>query len=171
MIQCVIQLLTFAGYETVISLGFNPRLLFWAAIDIIKGKLGLSPVFIRAVGRPSEFAFLNTPSSYPGTSYYAHMFVRTLNLNPQFLQGFTAMFAQGETPFSLTPNLINPRVVFEIMSARPGRSLSNARCPLLVVTAQNDDIFPTRIADEIAEMAADSKYYECVVGNSLLLAN
>ncbi|KAJ7236914.1 hypothetical protein C8J57DRAFT_128905 [Mycena rebaudengoi] len=65
------------------------------------------------------------------------------------------MFAQGETPFSLTPNLINPRVVFEIMSARPGRSLSNARCPLLVVTAQNDDIFPTRIADEIAEMAAD----------------
>ncbi|KAJ7236913.1 Alpha/Beta hydrolase protein [Mycena rebaudengoi] len=44
-------------YETVISLGFNPRLLFWAAIDIIKGKLGLSPVFIRAVGRPSELPF------------------------------------------------------------------------------------------------------------------
>lgn len=46
--------------------GFNPRLLFWATIDQVKGMLGMAPLFIRAVGRPNEFALLNSPSALPG---------------------------------------------------------------------------------------------------------
>ncbi|KAJ7638212.1 Alpha/Beta hydrolase protein [Roridomyces roridus] len=117
------------GYDTVMAAGFNPRLLFWATVDRVRGNLGLSPTFIRAVGRPTEFALLNSPSSHPG---------------------FTAMFAQGETPFEKAPNLINPRVIFEFMSARPGRQLGRARCPVLLVAAKEDDNIPPRVAAEIA---------------------
>jgi hypothetical protein len=54
--------------------GFNPRLLFWATIDKIKGLLGLSPLFIPAVGRPDEFALLNTPSAHPGSMFFVFEF-------------------------------------------------------------------------------------------------
>lgn len=54
------------GYATSMSMKFNPRLVFWALIDSVLAKIGLSPLFIKAVGRPDEFAFLATPSSYPG---------------------------------------------------------------------------------------------------------
>lgn len=54
------------GYATLNSLEFNPRLIFWALVDTIKSKLGLSPVFVRAVAPPGEFALLNTPSSHQG---------------------------------------------------------------------------------------------------------
>lgn len=54
------------GYATITALPFNARLMFWATVDIIREMLGFSPIFIRAIGQPGEFAFLNTPSSYPG---------------------------------------------------------------------------------------------------------
>ncbi|KAF7338710.1 Alpha/beta-hydrolase [Mycena sanguinolenta] len=122
------------GYDTVMAAGFNPRLLFWAVIDQVKGMLGLAPLFIRAVGRPNEFALLNSPSAHPG---------------------FTAMFAQGDTPFTDAPNLINPRIVFEFMSARPGRHLARARCLVLLVVARDDDTLPARIGFEIGQAFQD----------------
>ncbi|KAJ7910276.1 alpha/beta-hydrolase, partial [Mycena leptocephala] len=125
---------TLDGYDTVMAAGFNPRLLFWATIDQVKGMLGMAPLFIRAVGRPNEFALLNSPSALPG---------------------FTAMFAQGDIPFDGAPNLINPRIVFEFMSARPGRHLARAQCPVLLVVAQGDDMIPARIGAEIGRAAKD----------------
>ncbi|KAJ7477022.1 alpha/beta-hydrolase [Mycena galericulata] len=122
------------GYDTAMSLGFNPRLLFWAFVDNIKRKMGGSPLFIKAVGRPGEFAFLNTPSSYTG---------------------FVTMFAQGDTPFLSAPNLINPSVLFQIMNARPGRKLRDARCPVLLVIAKEDDIMPSSTVAEVAQIASD----------------
>ncbi|KAJ7621275.1 alpha/beta-hydrolase [Roridomyces roridus] len=122
------------GYGTAMSLGFNPRLIFWGCVDRLRGLLGLEPLFIKAIGHPSEFAFLNTPSSYPG---------------------FVAMFSQGDTPFSSAPNLINAGVLFEIMNARPGRKLSDARCPVLVVATKDDDIIPAAIAAQIAKSAPE----------------
>ncbi|KAJ7661623.1 alpha/beta-hydrolase [Mycena polygramma] len=125
---------TLDGHDTVMAAGFNPRLLFWAIIDKIKGKLGLAPIFIRAVGHRGQLALLNSPSAYPG---------------------FTTMFAQGRTPFAEAPNLINAGVVFDLVSARPGRQLAKARCPVLIVCAQEDDLIPIRIAAEIAQTAKD----------------
>ncbi|KAJ6469455.1 alpha/beta-hydrolase [Mycena sanguinolenta] len=122
------------GYDTVMAAGFNPRLLFWAVIDHVKGMLGFAPLFIRAVGRLNEFALLNSPSAHPG---------------------FTAMFAQGDTRFTDAPNLINPRIVFEFMSARAGRRLAGARCPVLLVVARDDDTIPSRIAFEIGRDSKD----------------
>ncbi|KAJ7319132.1 alpha/beta-hydrolase [Mycena albidolilacea] len=123
------------GYDTAMSLGFNPRLMFWALVDRIKRSMGYSPLFIKAVGRPGEFAFLNTPSSY---------------------QGFVSMFEQGNIAFSSAPNVINPSVLFEIMNARPGRKLRDAHCPVLLVTTKADDIMPSSTAAEVAEIASNN---------------
>ena len=74
------------------------------------------------------------------------------------------MFAQGDTPFTDAPNIINPRIIFEFMSARPGRHLAGARCPVLLVVAQDDDMIPPRIGDEIGKAAKDSSFFSIFVG-------
>jgi len=122
-----------AGYATLMSGSPRPRLLIWAFIDYIRGKLGLSPIYIPAVGKPGEFAAINSPSCY---------------------SGFTSMFAQGRTPFDKYPNLIAPRFVLDALSCRPGLSLKNAHCPMLVVMAEEDDLIPAAITREIAANAS-----------------
>ncbi|KAF5378440.1 hypothetical protein D9757_005574 [Collybiopsis confluens] len=128
------------GYATITALPFNARLMFWATVDLIKEKLGLAPVFIRAVGRPGEFAFLTTPSSYPG---------------------FEQMFSQGSIPFSEAPNLLTPRVVYELLgaSARPGLQLNQVLCKTLVVSARDDDCIPIQIARNLVAAAPEKVVY------------
>lgn len=60
------RLLRLPGYATLMSLDPNPRLLFWAAVDCVKSWLGLAPLYVPAVGKPGEFAFINSPTSYAG---------------------------------------------------------------------------------------------------------
>lgn len=67
------------------------------------------------------------------------------------------MFSQGKIPFENSPNLVAPRVTFEIMSARPGIALKDAHCPVLLVIAKDDDIMPTKIGREIAASAGASE--------------
>ncbi|EGN92828.1 hypothetical protein SERLA73DRAFT_190547 [Serpula lacrymans var. lacrymans S7.3] len=117
---------------TVTSVLPRPKLLFWACIDYLRGKLGFRPIFLRAVGKPGEFAVLNSPSSYAG---------------------FTSMFAQGRTPFDRAPNLISPRFITEALSCRPGLALKKALCPMLVVSAEEDDIVPIGITRDIVANA------------------
>ncbi|KDR76793.1 hypothetical protein GALMADRAFT_139671 [Galerina marginata CBS 339.88] len=117
------------GYATVMAAGFNPRLVFWATIDQIRSMLGLSPLFIRAVGKEGQFALLNSPSSYPG---------------------FVKMFEHSSVPFTDAPNLVSPRVVFQMMGVRPGLSLKRAKFPVLLVIPQEDDMIPLKVARDIA---------------------
>ncbi|KAF9463384.1 alpha/beta-hydrolase [Collybia nuda] len=120
------------GYDTLKLMPFDPRLVFWAIVDTIKAKIGLSRVFIKAIGRPHEFSLLHSPGSYPG---------------------FIASYSHGSTSFEETPNLITPRVVFEMMGTRSGRALKSAGCPVLFVTTTDDDLIPAKIAREIAASA------------------
>ncbi|KAJ7434703.1 hypothetical protein FB451DRAFT_1418632 [Mycena latifolia] len=85
-----------------------------SVIDCIAGALDLPPALIRAVGTPDEFAFINSPSSYPAKALH--------------------------TPFAAAPNLIAPRVAFEVVSVRPGLRLKDARCPFLDVMAADNDL-------------------------------
>ncbi|KAH8115213.1 alpha/beta-hydrolase [Phellopilus nigrolimitatus] len=95
-------------------------------------RLFLPPVFVKCIGRPGEFALLNTPSSYPG---------------------FEAMFDQSDAPFSQQPNLVAPRLAFDMLSSRPGTKLKDAKCPMLVVLAKEDDIIPAELTRKIASEA------------------
>ncbi|KAJ3806570.1 alpha/beta-hydrolase [Lentinula aff. lateritia] len=128
------------GYATLTSLPFNARLMFWATIDMIRGKLGLSPIFIKAIGHPGEFAFLNTPSSYPG---------------------FISMFAQGDISFDSAPNLLTPRLAYELMgsAACPAVRLKDIHCKMLIVAARDDDCIPINIARDAAANAPDKVIY------------
>lgn len=85
-----------------------------------------------------------------------------------YTPGFTAMFAQGDIPFDGAPNLINPRIVFEFMSARPGRHLARAQCPVLLVVAQGDDMIPARIGAEIGRAAKDSRFFPFLLPSTQL---
>ncbi|KAE9390165.1 alpha/beta-hydrolase [Gymnopus androsaceus JB14] len=122
------------GYSTLLALPFNVRLGFWAIVDYVRGKLGLSPVFIPAVGEPDTFAVLNTPSAKPG---------------------FEGMLAQGNKRISDTLNIVPARIIIEFMGARLGRNLKDAHSKYLIVLAQEDDIFPNRIAREVAAAAPE----------------
>ncbi|KAG2142362.1 Alpha/Beta hydrolase protein [Suillus clintonianus] len=117
---------------TLTSTSTNLRLLFWAGVDCARKGLGLSPIFVRAVGNPGEFALLSSPSSLPG---------------------FTSMFAQGSTPFSGAPNLIAPRFVIDALGVRPGLRLKDARCPMLIVMAEEDDLIPASITRKMVDDA------------------
>lgn len=69
------------------------------------------------------------------------------------------MFAQGATPFSKAPNLIAPRIAFDLMATRPGLELKNATCPMLVVMAEDDETQPRSITQSIVDGAEGSKCY------------
>lgn len=73
------------------------------------------------------------------------------------MEGFESMFAQSDIPFSERPNLVAPRLTFELIGARPGRKLKDAKCQMLIIYARDDDLLPPTIAKDIAEEAAGSK--------------
>ncbi|KAI0068637.1 alpha/beta-hydrolase [Artomyces pyxidatus] len=123
------------GYATIMSFTPNPRLLFWMCVDYVRGKLGFSPVFVPAVGKPNEFAFLNAPSAYPG---------------------FVHMFNFSDMPFDRAPNVLAPRLVAEALSTRPGIELKSAKCPVLIVHGTQDDLLPFSITEKVVAEAGEN---------------
>ncbi|EJC99630.1 alpha/beta-hydrolase [Fomitiporia mediterranea MF3/22] len=120
------------GYATLMAGEPKPRLLFWAAVDWIRSKIGLSPLFIKCAGNPGELALLDTPSVAPG---------------------FEFMFAQSGKPFAEYPNTIAPRFSFDLLSSRPGAKLKDAKCPVLVVASKEDDMIPLAVTRKLVEQA------------------
>lgn len=110
----------------------NPRLLFWVTVDWVGSKLGFPPVFVPAIGNPDDFAFLKTPSCYPG---------------------FTAMYSKASKTFEQTPNVTCARLVFEMLAARPGLKLKNLKRPMLVVMSEDDDLIPPEITRNVVGKA------------------
>lgn len=120
------------GYATLSQTTPNLRLLFWAAVDYVGNILGLPPVYVRAVGHPGEFAFINSLSSY---------------------RGFVDMYHRADLRFEDMPNVLAPRLAFQVLSARPGLNLKDAFCPMLVVMAEDDDLIPPFVTRKIVDDA------------------
>jgi pimeloyl-ACP methyl ester carboxylesterase len=68
------------------------------------------------------------------------------------------MYAQGTMPFSEAPNALAPRVVFDILATRPGLELKNAKCPVLLVISEDDDMIPRWLTESIVKAAHGSQY-------------
>lgn len=62
---------------------------------------------------------------------------------------------ETKTPFSRQPNVLAPRLAFQIMGSRPGTRLSEAACPVLLVTAQQDDMIPVSLTRDLALKAGE----------------
>lgn len=55
------------------------------------------------------------------------------------------MYANSQISFDDMPNLVSPRLAFDVLSARPGLKLKDAHNPMLVVMAENDDLVPPAV--------------------------
>ena len=66
------------------------------------------------------------------------------------------MFSQCDTSFTEQPNLLTPRLAFQIMSRRPGVKLEKALCPVLVVMTQEDDLILPDLSRRLASKASES---------------
>ena len=73
--------------------------------------------------------------------------------------GFSLCYAKAPRTFDQAPNLIAPRVAFELMSSEwsPGTRLSKMNAPLLVVAPSDDDLIPFRITENVVENAGGSE--------------
>ena len=67
------------------------------------------------------------------------------------------MYSKSATPFPEAPNLVAPRLLFDIMAWNPG-PLKNAKSPLLVVAPTSDDIIPYRVTEKVAEDSEGSEF-------------
>ena len=68
------------------------------------------------------------------------------------------MYTGSDKPFSATPNLVAPRLLFDIMFWRPG-PLKNAKVPMLVVAPQSDDIVAYTVTEKAARESEGSKCF------------
>ncbi|KAF8576375.1 alpha/beta-hydrolase [Ramaria rubella] len=137
----IVQCPLFDGYQTHMAFGFRGPLLFWALVDTVKGMLGLSPAYIVAVGKPGSSAYVATLSAYTG---------------------FSSLYSRVNMTVSETPNLITPRLLLDVMRRRPGLRLKTAKCPMLVIAAEEDDIIGLKMTEGIVE-AAEGKLELCAL--------
>jgi len=103
--------------------------LMWLALkDRVRGRLGLSPLYVPAVGTADEGAVLVDPRATEVTSSLA-----------------------AENP--LWRNEVAPRVIFDILRLRPLRVANKVRAPLLVTLAEGDAEAPPYLTRRLAALA------------------
>lgn len=84
-------------------------------LDLIRLLTFQSPHFVKVIGRPDEFALMNTPESYPG---------------------YSALIPEDSTWENKCP----ARILLTIIGYRPIASAGKVRCPALVMLAENDSL-------------------------------
>ena len=55
------------------------------------------------------------------------------------------MLASSPTSFRDSPNIVAARLVFDVLSWRPGTRLENLNAPMLIVSPEDDDMIPLDI--------------------------
>jgi uncharacterized protein len=97
------------------------RVTFEAVVDGLRALFGLTPQYIRLVGRPGEVALMSAPDCSEGYG----------RLVPPGLEA-----AEGWR------NRVAARIGLAIPFYAPGRSLARARVPVFVAVAESDSIAP-----------------------------
>ena len=104
------------------------RLMWLAFKDRVRGWLGLSPLYVPAVGTAEEDAVLVDP--------HAREVTRNLSASN-----------------SLWRNEVAPRVIFDILRLKPLDVVARVRAPLLVSIAEKDTEAPQYLTRQMAELA------------------
>jgi uncharacterized protein len=103
--------------------------LMWLALkDRVRGWLGLSPLYVPAVGTAAEGAIL---------------------VDPHATEVTRSLTAEN----SLWRNEVAPRVIFDILRLRPLRVANKVRAPLLVTLAEGDTEAPPYLTRRLAALA------------------
>jgi uncharacterized protein len=128
-IAAVIAQVPFNGFPKQVkgrSSSATLRLLAAMVFDALRGKLGLSPYYIRAVGTTGELAVM---------------------ASPQAQQTIEAMHS------TQWKNQVAPRVLFEMMRYKPSDTSHKLTMPVLVCLAEGDHEAPAALVRQLAEKA------------------
>ncbi len=142
-IKAVVSQVPFVdGVTTALNfpLPFVARALYHAVLDLGALALRRVPHLIQIIGRPEEFALMNTPECYPG---------------------YMALVPEGTDWKNECPARIGVTLVFYRPTARAGR----ISCPVLIVAAENDSLIPYPTVIKTAEKIERSRVLSLPVGH------
>jgi uncharacterized protein len=128
-IAAVVAQIPFNGFPKQVegrSAAATLRLLAAMSFDAIRGKLGLPPYYIRAVGTTAELAVMASP------------------------QAQETIDAMHSTQWK---NQVAPRVLFEMMRYKPSDKAHRLTMPVLVCLAEFDREGPAALGRQLAERA------------------
>ncbi len=99
------------------------RATFWALLDWMGGRIGLSPILIPIVGPPGTMAAMSTPDAQPGYQ------------------------AIASNSFK---NQVAARIVLSIPGYNPEKVIHRLKCPILIQVCNNDALAPPPAARKAA---------------------
>jgi pimeloyl-ACP methyl ester carboxylesterase len=105
------------------------RVSWWAAVDMLRGALGLSPAYIALVGRPGDVALMSASDSH---------------------DGYLALVRGDLESAGLWRNRVAARIGLALPFYSPARGLARGLAPLLMLVAERDTIAPARPAIDAA---------------------
>lgn len=130
------------SFSTVAKLG--PKFLFQSTIqgtrDILRILTFRPPYYIKVIGKPDEFAAMNTPESYPG---------------------YSALIPEG----SGWENKCPARILLTFAAYRPIASAKNVKCPALIILAENDSLISAKAVEKTARAMENSELIKYPVGH------
>jgi dienelactone hydrolase len=100
-----------------LSPSISARLGVLAARDLLAARLGRAPVTVPAAGKPGEVALMNAPDAYPG---------------------YLRLVPEGQA----VPNEVAARLVWRLVTYRPGRLTAKIACPILFCVCESDSVAP-----------------------------
>jgi dienelactone hydrolase len=138
-VDAVVAQIPFNGYprETTKSAGERLRLVAAMVWDAVRGKLGLSPAYIKMIGAPGELAAVTT------TAAQQHLATLT-----------------GDSADTLWRNQIAPRGLLQMTAYRPAAAAARLQAPLLVCIAADDTETPPERSRALAAAAPSSTVRE-----------
>jgi pimeloyl-ACP methyl ester carboxylesterase len=111
-------------YLRDMSLGFILKATVHGIYDVLRMVIGLSAHYVPLIGKPDEFAMLNSPDTY---------------------NGYLSLVPEG----SAWENKIPARLALTA-PYRPIKSASKVTCPALVVIAEKDSLIPAALQEKMA---------------------
>jgi pimeloyl-ACP methyl ester carboxylesterase len=136
-ISAVVSQVPFVGMDTSRTetppLGQILRMVGSAWLDALRSSVGASPYCVRIVGRPDQFALLNTHDVMDA-------------------------FERLVPPDSNWRNKAPARVIFQSRRYKPLDQAERITAPVLLVAAENDSLVPIASVDEAAKKIPNCEY-------------
>jgi len=132
-ISAIVSQIPFVGLDrrdVSMPLGQAARAVFSGCWDLTRAAFGASPYYVPIIGRPEEFAFLNTPD---------------------VMEAFQDLMP----PDSSWQNRAPARILFQMFRYRPLRNAAGIEAPVLMVAAEEDSLIPIASVEAASKQIPD----------------
>jgi pimeloyl-ACP methyl ester carboxylesterase len=121
------------------GLGFILKVTVHGIYDVLRMVIGLSAHCVPLIGKPKEFAVLNSHDAY---------------------DGYMSLVPEGSTWENKVPARLALTAPY-----RPIKSAAKVSCPALVVIAENDSIIPATLQEEMAAKISKAEVVKYPIGH------